>query len=232
MAHAGRSNAMPASNIVAETTPALAAAMLRETIVCSCVMICAPVTSETLPCSTATPACAASPSIVKVKPVRKALQVFSVSPTLPHSRVGSECRPRITSNPSRTPARERRHRTQHPDHSRVRSMRSTACADAADISAMADTANSLVRLCDKLSRLALQPRTRPENLGYRAENRANILCGLSSVLNGLNAAVRSLAFNWIRTLFRCWQRRIPYDETLYLNALQRRGSPLIQNFTQ
>ena len=47
-----------------------------------------------------------------------------------------------------------------------------------------------------------------------------------------NVAVRGLAFKWIRILYRCWQTRIPYDETVYLNALQRRGSPLIQNFTQ
>jgi len=47
-----------------------------------------------------------------------------------------------------------------------------------------------------------------------------------------NVAVRGLAFKWIRILFRCWQTRIPYDETAYLNALQRRGSPLIHNLTQ
>ena len=47
-----------------------------------------------------------------------------------------------------------------------------------------------------------------------------------------NVAVRGLAFKWIRILFRCWQTRIPYDETVYLNALRRRGSPLIQNLTQ
>lgn len=41
-------------------------------------------------------------------------------------------------------------------------------------------------------------------------------------------AVRALAFKWIRILYRCWQDRIPYDETTYLNALQRRGSPLLK----
>jgi transposase len=40
-------------------------------------------------------------------------------------------------------------------------------------------------------------------------------------------AVRALAFKWIRILFRCWQLRTPYDESSYLNALQRRGSPLL-----
>jgi hypothetical protein len=41
------------------------------------------------------------------------------------------------------------------------------------------------------------------------------------------AAVRALAFKWIRILFRCWQNRTPYNESVYLNALERRGSPLL-----
>lgn len=43
-----------------------------------------------------------------------------------------------------------------------------------------------------------------------------------------NAAVRALAFKWIRILWRCWVDRVPYDESRYLSALQRRGSPVIQ----
>jgi len=46
------------------------------------------------------------------------------------------------------------------------------------------------------------------------------------------AAVRALAFKWIRILFRCWQNRTPYHESRYLNALQRRGSPLIHNLAR
>jgi transposase len=42
-----------------------------------------------------------------------------------------------------------------------------------------------------------------------------------------NAAVRALAFKWIRIVYRCWQDRTPYDEATYLNALKRRGSPLL-----
>ena len=41
------------------------------------------------------------------------------------------------------------------------------------------------------------------------------------------AAVRALAFKWIRILYRCWKTRTPYDESKYLNALKRRGSPLL-----
>jgi len=43
------------------------------------------------------------------------------------------------------------------------------------------------------------------------------------------AAVHSLAFKWIRILFRCWQDRTPYAEATYLHALNRRGSSLIHN---
>ncbi len=41
------------------------------------------------------------------------------------------------------------------------------------------------------------------------------------------AAVRALAFKWIRILYRCWQTSTPYNETRYLEALRQRGSPLL-----
>jgi transposase len=43
-----------------------------------------------------------------------------------------------------------------------------------------------------------------------------------------HAAVRALAFKWIRILFRCWKDHQPYDEQTYVRALQKRGSPLAQ----
>ena len=43
------------------------------------------------------------------------------------------------------------------------------------------------------------------------------------------AAVRALAFKWIRILSRCWQDRTPYDESVYLQALNRRSAPLLHN---
>ena len=46
------------------------------------------------------------------------------------------------------------------------------------------------------------------------------------------AAVRALAFKWIRILYRCWQTRTPYDEATYLNALSRRGSPLLASIAE
>ncbi len=45
------------------------------------------------------------------------------------------------------------------------------------------------------------------------------------------AAVRSLAFKWIRIIFRCWKDHTIYDESKYLMALQKRGSTLLKNLT-
>jgi len=39
------------------------------------------------------------------------------------------------------------------------------------------------------------------------------------------AIIRSLAFKWIRILWKCWQQRTPYDEAHYLKQLLRRKSP-------
>jgi transposase len=42
------------------------------------------------------------------------------------------------------------------------------------------------------------------------------------------AALRALAFKWIRILYRCWIDRTPYDEARYLLALQKRQAPLLK----
>ena len=39
-----------------------------------------------------------------------------------------------------------------------------------------------------------------------------------------HAAVRALAFKWIRILYRCWKDGKPYDEQLYLTARRRRSA--------
>ena len=49
---------------------------------------------------------------------------------------------------------------------------------------------------------------------------------------GHHTAIRALAFKWIRILFRCWKTNTPYDETVYLAALQRRNSPLLKSLNQ
>jgi transposase len=45
------------------------------------------------------------------------------------------------------------------------------------------------------------------------------------------AAVRALAFKWIRIVYRCWQTGVAYDESRYLKALERSGSPLLKKKT-
>ena len=45
---------------------------------------------------------------------------------------------------------------------------------------------------------------------------------------GHHAAVRALAYKWIRIIFACWKQRRPYDEAEYIQSLRRRGSPLAQ----
>jgi transposase len=36
------------------------------------------------------------------------------------------------------------------------------------------------------------------------------------------AAIRALAFHWMRIMFRCWQNRTPYQEAVYVAACQKR----------
>jgi transposase len=43
-----------------------------------------------------------------------------------------------------------------------------------------------------------------------------------------NAAVRALAYKWIRIQFACWKTRTPYNEDVFLKALAARGSRLWQ----
>jgi transposase len=44
---------------------------------------------------------------------------------------------------------------------------------------------------------------------------------------GHHPAVRSLAFKWLRILFRCWKNHTRYNEDHYLHCLQLRNSPLL-----
>ena len=46
-----------------------------------------------------------------------------------------------------------------------------------------------------------------------------------------HAAVRALAFKWIRIMFRCWKDGKTYDEQAYAAALRKRNSPLAALFT-
>jgi transposase len=43
------------------------------------------------------------------------------------------------------------------------------------------------------------------------------------------AAIRMVAFKWVRILYRCWKDGVTYDETKYLRTLQRRGVKLYES---
>jgi len=42
------------------------------------------------------------------------------------------------------------------------------------------------------------------------------------------AAVRALAYKWIRIIWKCWRTRTPYSEVKYLESLRKKGSPLLK----
>jgi transposase len=44
-----------------------------------------------------------------------------------------------------------------------------------------------------------------------------------------HAAVRALAFKWMRILYRCWKDRTLYDESQYVNTLRKRNSPIVKH---
>ncbi len=46
-----------------------------------------------------------------------------------------------------------------------------------------------------------------------------------------NAAVRALAYKWIRIIYHLWSTNTLYDEAYYIEQLTRRNSPVI-NFLQ
>src|SRR5438477_1801631 len=46
------------------------------------------------------------------------------------------------------------------------------------------------------------------------------------------AALRALAYKWIRIMFRCWKTRTAYDEALYCKSLKMRQSPLAQKLPE
>lgn len=45
---------------------------------------------------------------------------------------------------------------------------------------------------------------------------------------GHHAAIRALAFKWMRIMFRCWKTHTPYNEMIYLKSLQKRHAPLLE----
>jgi transposase len=47
-----------------------------------------------------------------------------------------------------------------------------------------------------------------------------------------HAAVRALAFKWIRITYRCWKSRTSYDEQIYLASLRTKQSPLVKDLIE
>ena len=43
---------------------------------------------------------------------------------------------------------------------------------------------------------------------------------------GGHAAFRALAFKWQSIMWRCWQDRLPHDDTKYVNSLKRDNNEL------
>jgi len=43
-----------------------------------------------------------------------------------------------------------------------------------------------------------------------------------------HAAVRALAYKWIRIIFKLWKTRTPYNEHHHIQQLKRRNSPLLK----
>ena len=46
-----------------------------------------------------------------------------------------------------------------------------------------------------------------------------------------HAAIRALAFKWIRIIYRCWKQHTVYDEAQYIQALWARQSPLVKRLS-
>lgn len=49
---------------------------------------------------------------------------------------------------------------------------------------------------------------------------------------GHHAAVRALAYKWIRIIFRCWQNYVLYNDDIYTRALSKSGSPVVSYIEQ
>jgi transposase len=49
---------------------------------------------------------------------------------------------------------------------------------------------------------------------------------------GHHAALRALAYKWIRIIFRCWKTHQHYDESRYLQNLHKSGAPLAAHLCQ
>ena len=42
-----------------------------------------------------------------------------------------------------------------------------------------------------------------------------------------HVAVRSLAFKWLRIIYRCWKNRVPYEDAIYMASLKANNAPFL-----
>jgi hypothetical protein len=67
----------------------------------------------------------------------------------------------------------------------------------------------------------LRPVDSPLRLGK------SILSSAAQKGKGHWAAVRALAYRWIRIIFACWKNKVVYDDARYMQSLRKSKSPLI-----
>jgi hypothetical protein len=72
----------------------------------------------------------------------------------------------------------------------------------------------------------------PTNLSVIASGLAPSTRCKKPPTKAIGVIIRALAYKWIRILFRCWQKRTPYDEIRYLKSLQKSSSPLLPFLAQ
>jgi len=65
------------------------------------------------------------------------------------------------------------------------------------------------------------------SVGFSAWAKAYYSHQRSYMKKGRYAALRSLAYKWIRIIFRCWKLNEPYNEQRYLDSLRKHNSPLV-----
>ena len=75
------------------------------------------------------------------------------------------------------------------------------------------------------------PQTKKETEGKSRKTNLEVCLlnshGLRAKGKSHQAAVRALAYKWIRIIYRCWQTRTNYDEARYMKVLRNKGSQLV-----
>jgi hypothetical protein len=85
---------------------------------------------------------------------------------------------------------------------------------------------TLIKRCPTLEKLK---RVHPKTLrAFLKENGMRNQDKQTEVFEAVRAAIRALAFKWIRIMFKLWKTHSIYDEAQYIEQLKKRNSPLIK----